>query len=272
MAGVGENGGKTELSNDATCGLGELRIRHPVGTFPVTPASLISLRAIGENQQLVSGIGIDWGPGSGVLSISAARIKAMSMVYGLEVVPDNVEIARENAVANGVAKKTQFIHSDSFLPFEPTDQRTVASLKGTVQFVLANPPSSDGDDGFSFRRRVLQESREFLRNSGVVFLSISSQYGGQRIKRLSDEAPGFDHSGVLATTDWVPFDLKRRDLLECLKNYANEERRGGLEYEFVLPGEPTKDLVNAQAALAHYERTGESSLSKWQTHLFTYGG
>ena len=66
MLGVGNGAGETELSNEATHGLGELRISHPVGTFPITPASLISLRAIGAHQQLLSGIGIDWGSGSGV--------------------------------------------------------------------------------------------------------------------------------------------------------------------------------------------------------------
>jgi 16S rRNA G966 N2-methylase RsmD len=264
---------ETEVPNEATGGLGELRIRHPAGTFPVTPASLISLRAIGANQQLASGIGIDWGSGSGVLSIAAAKIKAVSMVYGLELVSENVAIAHENAATNGVEKTTEFIHSDSFLPFDQIDQDNVASLKGTVQFVLANPPSSPGDDGFSFRRRVLRESREFLVSSaGVVLLSISSQYGSQRIKRLTADAPGFDHGGVLATTDWVPFDLQRPDLLECLKQYVNEERRGGLEYAFILPSDSMKSLVNAQAAFANYERTGESPLSKWQTHRFTYRG
>jgi SAM-dependent methyltransferase len=268
MLGIEQSDGETELSNEATCGLGELRIRHPSGTFPVTPASLVSLRAIGAHQQLVSGIGIDWGSGNGLLSIALARIKAVTMVYGLDIVPDNVEIARENARTNGVEKKTEFLHSDSYLPFDQTGRNAVASLKGRVQLVLANPPSSNGDDGFSFRRRVLRELLEFLSRGGVVLLSISTQYGDRRIRSLADDAPGFDHGGVLATTDWVPFDLNRPDLLECLKNYVNEEQRGGLVYEFVLPGDPVKVFVNAQTALAHYERTGESPLSKWQTHLF----
>ena len=269
MLGIEKSDGATQLSNEATCGLGELRIRHPSGTFPVTPASLVALRAIGAHPQLLSGIGIDWGSGSGVLSIAVARIKAVTRVYGLDIVPDNVEIARENARTNGVEQKTEFLHSDSFLPFDQTDRKAVASLKRSVQFVLANPPSSHGDDGFGFRRRVLREAPEFLSRGGVVLLSISTQYGGQRIKSLADDAPGFDHGGVFATTDWVPFDLKRPDLLECLKNYVNEERRGGLEYEFVFPGDQWHVFFNAQAALAHYELTGESPLSKWQTHLFT---
>jgi len=245
----------------------ELRIEQPAGTFAATPASLVSLKAIGTHQQLLSGTGLDWGSGTGILSIAAASIEAVTKVYGLEIIPANVAIARRNARANGVENKTAFFYSDSFLPYEETDRDIVASLKGVVDFVIANPPASDGDDGFDFRRRVLRESREFLSSGGVVFLNISSQYGGQRIENLTADAPGFDHGGVLATTDCVPFDLKRADLLECLHDYVNEERRGGLQYEFVVPGDKPNNLVSAQAALAFFQRTGESPLTKWQTRL-----
>ncbi len=270
MCGVRTTEEESELANEATCGLGTLRIKHPTGTFPVTPASLVSLRAIGKHQQLLSGIGIDWGPGSGVLSIAAARIKAVTKVFGLEIVADNVESARENARLNTVAEKTVFLHADSFAPFVESDADTVTALKGKVQFVLANPPSSEGDDGFDFRRRVLREAREFLHDGAVVFLSISSQYGQRRIANLTADSLGYTHSRLLATTDWVPFDLERPDLFRCLKAYVQEERRGGLEYEFALPKKQFNELVNAQVALSYYERTGKSPLSKWQTHLFKY--
>lgn len=36
----------------------------------------------------------------------------------------------------------------------------------------------------------------------------------------------------------------------------------GLVYEFMLPGGGDEDLVTAQAAMAYYERTGQSPLSK----------
>ena len=270
MSGVRKTEQETDLSNEATYGLGELRIKHPPGTFAVTPASLASLCAIGTHQQLLSGIGLDWGAGVGILSIAAARIEAVTKVYGLEIVAANVEVARENAGLNGVEGKTEFIHSDSFLPFAEANSETVAALKGNVGFILANPPSSEGDDGFDFRRRVLRESKDFLVDGGVVFLSISYQYGRRRIANLPNDAAGYTHGGVLATSDWVPFDLTRPDLLDCLRAYVREEQHGGFEYEFSLPGEQADDLINAQAAMAFYERTGESPLSKWQTHLFQY--
>jgi hypothetical protein len=270
MSGVRETEEETDLSNEATYGLGELQIKHPPETFAVTPASLASLCAIGTHQQLLSGNGLDWGAGVGTLSIAATRIEAVNKVYGLEIVPANIEVACENARSNGVADKTKFFLSDSFSPFDKAEGETVTVLKGKVQFILANPPSSEGDDGFDFRRRILRESQDFLVDGGVVFLSISSQYGRRRIANLTSDAAGFTHTGVLATTDWVSFDLTRPDLLDCLRTYVQEERRSGSEYEFALPGEKTDELVNAQTAMTFSERTGQSPLSMWQTHLFEY--
>ncbi|MCH7688909.1 MAG: DUF2332 family protein [Planctomycetes bacterium] len=39
---------------------------------------------------------------------------------------------------------------------------------------------------------------------------------------------------------------------------------------FLLPSDVEDELTNAQTAIVYYERTGQSPLSKWQTHLFEY--
>jgi len=106
---------------------------------------------------------------------------------------------------------------------------------------------------------------------GVVLLSISYQYGRQRVEGLSHQIAGFSYGGLLASTDWVPFDLERPDLLHCLELYAEEERRGGSKYVFLHPEVPNL-CMDAQAAVAHFRRTGLSPLTKWQTHLFSYQG
>ena len=142
------------------------------------------------------------------------------------------------------------------------------AVRGRVNFILANPPSSENDDGFEYRRIVLRGAREYLLDGGIVFLSISYQYG-PRIERLAKDVPGFFHEGILASTEWVPFDLGRPDLLHCLELYAQEETDGGLEYTFSNPLHPD-ECVNAQTALELYDKTKRSPLSKWQTHLFRY--
>ncbi len=284
---------KTTVTRAMTWGLCELSIRHPPGTFALTPASLISLEAIGKHKELLNGQGLDWGSGSGCLAIAAAKIPAVQSVTGLEIAEANVLVARENAIRNSVGDKVTFLMSDSYSPIwrpgepasdsavpganacgltgSPKEDRAILDrLAGKVGFILANPPSSEGDDGFGFRRIVLRGAGRFLVPGGVVFLSVSFQYGIPRVERLCQEAPGFIYEGVLSSTDWVPFDLCRQDLLHCLHLYAQEERRGGLSYTFRHPGEPHQENFSAQAALAHYQMTGRSPFSKWQTHLFAF--
>jgi 16S rRNA G966 N2-methylase RsmD len=249
-------------------GLGEIRIAHPAGTFATTPASLISLEAIANNQHLLAGVGLDWGSGAGCLAIAAARIPAVRRVIGLELSAADVTVARQNAAANSVERKTTFFESDSYSPIAAADRREFESLAGRIDFVVANPPASDGDDGFGWRRRVLAGARQYLTPSGRVFLSVSSQYGMRRVMGLLDDVSGFKYGGILASTEWVPFDLARPDLLECLRLYAQEESRGGLSYDFHDPAASGEQTRTATSALRRYEQSGESPLMKWQTHLF----
>jgi SAM-dependent methyltransferase len=262
------NSDETLLTDAQTGGLGELCFGHPPGTFALTPASLISLQTIGQHRHLLSGLGLDWGSGTGCLAIAAARIAAVERVLGLEISSANVAIARENARRNGVEDRVAFVLADSYAPLSTQGRDTLEACAGKVSFLLANPPSSEGDDGFGFRRIVLEGAQRFLAPNGLVFLSVSYQYGPSRVEGLCREIPGFTYGGVLCSTDWVPFDLDRPDLLHCLHLYAAEERRGGLAYTFKHPESNRSEPITAQEALAHFERTGQSPLSKWQTHLF----
>lgn len=258
----------TVLDEPFVRGLGVIRIAHPPGTFAITPASLISLEAIANNQELLAGVGLDWGSGAGCLAIAAARVAAVQRVIGLELSAANVTVAGQNATTNGVDQKATFFESDSYSPISAADRRELESRAGRIDFIVANPPASEGDDGFAWRRRVLSGARKFLAASGRVFLSVSSQYGMRRVMELLDDAPGFQYGGVLSSTEWVPFDLTRPDLLECLRLYAQEEQRGGLSYAFHDPAVSGNQTRTATSALERYEQFGESPLMKWQTHLF----
>jgi SAM-dependent methyltransferase len=258
----------TVFSDSETGGLGPLTLRHPPGTFGPTPASRILLEAIAVHQNRLRGIGLDWGSGVGCLAILAARIGEVDKVYGLEISESNIAAAAGNAAENGVADKALFLLSDSYRPFREDDRRTLEVLRGKVGFIVSNPPSSDWDDGFGYRRLVLSGAREFLKKDGVVLLNISYQYGPARVGELAGMA-GFQYEGVTAGTDWVPFDLTRPELLDCLQIYACEESRGGPAYAFGADGESGR-AQNAREALTQYRRDGSSPLSKWQTHLFRF--
>lgn len=256
------------LTEDTTHGLGSLEIHHPPGTFALTPASLIAVEAISRHRSRFHGVGLDWGSGSGVLSLTAARIPAVESVLGLELEGANVAIATENARRNALSHKAAFYRSDSYSPFDPDGQSALGALVGNVDFIIANPPSSSPlDDGFGFRRAVIRGSAQYLKPGGLICLSVSWQYGIPRIMGLLDLDPSLEYAGVLASTDWVPFDMDREDLSRDLRSYAAEEARGGLPYAFRRPGDRGGQMC-AIEALAHHERSAQSPESRWQSHLF----
>lgn len=142
------------LDEEMTGGHGRFTFYHPVGTFSLTPASNILIEAIIKNQKLIHGTGLDWGSGVGCLAILAARIGAVHKLYGLEISEENIKVARGNAIENHVSEKTSFLLADSYIPYKEGDRQVVEALRGRVDFILANPPSSDWDDGFGYRRLI----------------------------------------------------------------------------------------------------------------------
>lgn len=262
---------ETVLTEDIIGPLAPVRIRHPAGTYPLTPASAISLEAISRHPHLFAGIGIDWGCGNGCLAIVTARLPGVERVVGLDIAPENIRVARENAERNGVADAVTFVRADSFQALTSDGAALLEELKGSVDFVVANPPASEGDDGFSYRRTILRDAGEYVRDQGSIFLQISIQYGTVRIERLTGEALGatYHHDGPIVSTAWVPFDLGREDLGQQIEDYVAAEKRREPEYTFGDPRRAGDRLINAREALAIYRESGVSPLTKWQVHRFT---
>ncbi len=258
----------TVLTDELIGDLAPVRIQHPAGTFALTPASAVSLRAIDAHRDLLSGIGIDWGCGTGCLAIVAARLAGVRRMMGLDISEPDIRTAQVNARENAVDHKVRFIVADSFRPLTEAEGDLLRELRGRVDFVLANPPASPGDDGFAFRRQILAGARPLLRPGGRVLLQISTQYGLERIAQLGRAVPGVRPEGVLVSTPWVPFDLARDDLSRQLEAYALEEERGGLPYWFGDPRDEGRRTVTARAALARARKTGVHPLTRWQVHGF----
>ena len=138
--------------------------------------------------------------------------------------------------------------------------------------MIANPPSSSPvGDGFGLRRVVVRGAARYLRPGGLLLLSVSSQYGEGRVSGLLREIPEFRHDGVAATTDLVPFDMRRPDLRCDVQTYVREEQRDGLIYAFRNPRNPQTPMT-AIEAWNHFQTTGESPLSRWQSHLLVCEG
>jgi hypothetical protein len=250
---------------DETGGLGPIVVAVPHGRQTITPASRMAVAAIGANASLLAGRGIDWGSGTGLLAVGAARIDEVTHVLGLELDAADVPVATANARRNGVAAKTAFLHADSYRAVDPADQASIHTLRGVTDFLIGNPPASRTGDGLHWRREALRGSLDFLRPGAPVLLQISYQYAGARIEGLIDDVAGFRYEGVAGSTDWVPFDQSRPDLSTQLIEYAHVESQGGIPYTF---WDGAGGHLTAMEALERYRETGESPLSKWQMHVF----
>ena len=252
-------------------GLHPIQITSLPGKLSLTPATQMAVDAIGANRHLLSGRGIDWGSGSGVLTVTAAKISAVESIVGLDLAEEDMAVARTNAEANGVADKITFIRSDSFEPFEDQDASSMDALVGDADFLIANPPASRGDDGLGWRRSVLRGALRYVRLGAPLLIQISYQYNVERIARLAEDVPGYSYEGMIGTSEWIDFDQSREDLSKQLVEYVDEEKAGGMVYTFRgrrAEGGEERHHLTATEALVHYRETGESPISKWQMHLF----
>lgn len=249
-----------------TGGLGPIEVALAEGGGPVTPASRLCVQTIGLHRHLLRGEGIDWGSGTGLLAIALARVPTVSTVIAIEHDPIAVENALRNAASSGVSEKVDVVQADLFDAVSQRDRHILAAAEGRLEFLVANPPASIGDDGLSWRRAVLTGATRYLRPGSNVLLQISVQYGLPRIMQMASDATGYEYRGVLEASGWVPFDLDRTDLWAAISDYANEETRGGFAYEFGNPrgGDP----LTASEALDRYDQTGDHPLTQWQVHHF----
>lgn len=248
-------------------GLAPLRIASAHGGTSITAASRLCLSTIDRHPDLIQGRGIEWGSGTGILTVAAATHTGVDFVLGLELDAAEVAVARTNAELNGVADRTGFLISDSYDPLPGQDLATLDALRGSSTFLIANPPTSAGDDGLGWRRRVLRGALAYLVLGAEVLLQVSRQYGTSRTERLAADVGGYAYKGALETTDWVRFDQSRYDLREALDWYAAEELRSGEPYTFLHPDEDRE--VNATEARRLREATDASPRTQWRMHRLT---
>lgn len=240
----------------------------PPGAQPVTPASVVAIRGVAAHLDLLGGVGIDWGTGTGGLAIAAARSPTVQQVIAIDVIEANLAAVRANAASNGVASKVVPVLADGFTPLDAAAADALAHLAGRVAFLVANPPGQAGDDGLGWRRRVLADAAPLLVHGSPVLLQISRQYGRHRVTGLADAPSPYRYEGCVAESDWEPFDLTRPDLAELAQRYATVERSGGAPYVFQVGGGSGRRDATAVGALDAYGATGFSPLTKWQLHLF----
>ena len=139
--------------------------------------------------------------GSGCILISLMSYKNDISGYGIDISEKALNVAKENATAMG--KAPSFIVSDLF----------EACTEREFDIIVSNPPyiRSDviptlmpevkdydpilaldgGDDGLIFYRRIVSESRDFLKKGGYLLVEIGNDQGDD-VKALFEESGYLD--------------------------------------------------------------------------------
>lgn len=132
---------------------------------------------------------LDIGTGSGAIAIAVAVNCPTALIVATDISAGALEIARRNALRNGVANRIDFVEADLF-----------PSGRQPFDLILANPPyiaAGDletldreirsheprtaliaGADALLFHRRIADECRQRLAAEGAVMVEIGAGQGG----------------------------------------------------------------------------------------------
>jgi release factor glutamine methyltransferase len=126
---------------------------------------------------------LDFGTGSGCLAIALAFKCPTAEVYAIDISPEALTLARQNAARHGLAERIRFLQGDGFAAL-PEDIRfdlvisnppyipggDIASLQPEVKDYDPHRALDGGADGLDYGRRLAVEATRFLKPHGRVML------------------------------------------------------------------------------------------------------
>ena len=127
---------------------------------------------------------IDMCTGSGAIAISLAKYTENNKICAVDISSEALEVAKKNAIKNGVDEKIEFINSNMFENVNDNEKFDV---------IVSNPPYIEsevvltldkqvqhepkialdgGVDGLDFYRKLLESSKRCLKENGIIAMEI----------------------------------------------------------------------------------------------------
>lgn len=131
------------------------------------------------NPELASGNWVDLGTGSGAIALGLAQVLTKATIYGVDVSEEALAIAKQNAIALGLAERIHFSQGSWWSPLE--------TLKGKVSGMVSNPPYIPTDAIAELQPEVAQHEPHLALDGGSDGLDC--------IRHLVNTAPDYLVSG-----------------------------------------------------------------------------
>ena len=134
----------------------------------------------------------DLGTGTGCIAITLALERPQAHIFAVDISPDALVLARDNAVRHGIAERIEFVQADLLAPFADR----------SLDLIVSNPPYvpmaewdelprhirdfeprgalDAGADGLDVIRRIIVQAAEKLALGGALALEIAEDQG-QRV-------------------------------------------------------------------------------------------
>jgi release factor glutamine methyltransferase len=143
---------------------------------------------------------LDFGTGTGCIAIALVAKCPQAKIIAVDLSPDALTLAKQNAEKNRVADKIEFRQGDGFSAL-PADARfdliisnppyistaEIATLQPEVRDFDPRPALDGGADGLVFYRMFASQAKSFLRPGGKIMLEFGDGQTPAIKKIFSDE-------------------------------------------------------------------------------------
>lgn len=157
---------------------------------------------------------VDVGTGTGCIILSLAKELADGMFVGLDVSPEALALAKENAALTGLDGRVLFAESDGCGEFDPASVDVLVSnppyipsrvVDGLAPHIRDHEPRlalDGGPDGLDVYRALLLDAVMVLKPGGGVFLEIGDEQG----PALRDMLEEYGFTDVAVVKDYAGRD------------------------------------------------------------------